>query len=172
MSNNGLQWIKLAKEDVKCLCLSEGSQSFILIFQKIPYSILTFRIPWLWNSAPELLQEPYPVQMWAPVIALRLWFCGSVASLLKHQGSPVLWLPRLWLHLPTSIPLLLSLRSWNKLGAQVPVNYYGNFSKGKLRMDLSSTETLVGQGSDGGWHDCVFIWRLLGEVHVNFKSDC
>ena len=54
----------------------------------------------------------------------------------------------------------------------MPVNYYGNFSKGKLRMDLSSTATLVGQGSDGGWHDCVFIWRLLGEVHVNFKSDC
>ena len=69
--------------------------------------------------------------------------------------------PALWADALPSEPL-------GELGAQVSVNYYGNFSKGKLRMDLSSTETLVGQGSDGG----AFIWRLLGEVHVNFKSDC
>ena len=70
--------------------------------------------------------------------------------------SPALWADAL----PSEPP--------GRLGAQVSVNYYGNFSKGTLRMDLSSIETLVGQGSDGG----AFIWRLLGEVHVNFKSDC
>lgn len=45
-------------------------------------------------------------------VVLVLW-----PSLLKHQGSPVLWLPWLWVHLPASIPVLLSLHSWDKLGA-------------------------------------------------------
>lgn len=45
--------------------------------------------------SPELLQDPYPVQMWASVIALRLWFwfCGLPCLSTKgplYSGSPAL----------------------------------------------------------------------------------
>lgn len=146
----------------------KGSPVIYTSFPEDSNSVLTFMVPWLLDFAFQLLSDSYPAQIWVTDIApgLGLWLCGLPR--LSFEGPLYSGSPWLWFHLPTSIPVLLALLSWDKLGPQMSVKSYGNFSREKVRMGLSPIVTLVGQVAVS----TVFSHGdFPADVHANFKSD-